>query len=145
MSNLVQFEILEKGINPVVKKNLSDAGFDILCPEDLTFQPNEKKTVNMKVSYRLPIGFKAKIEIPSSVADLHEIIALGGVCDHKYSGEIKAILKCLHSQEQCIKKGSKLIQFVVTPCYTGPYEITSGIFNANETRGLRYLFFIIFC
>ncbi len=109
--------------------NHENAGFDLFVPEDVTFQPNEKKLVSMRVKARMidptfgsPVSssdrvYKKTVHYwmpPRSSISKTGLLLLNsiGVIDKSYRGELMAYLWNTTDAVVEVKKGDRLVQIV---------------------------------
>jgi dUTP pyrophosphatase len=104
----------------------TNAGFDLFVPEDVTFAPNEKKLVSMRVKARMinndqHIPYKEDTDPtvhywmpPRSSISKTGLLLLNsiGVIDRTYRGELMAFLWNTTDKPVEVKKGDRLVQIV---------------------------------
>ena len=104
----------EKYDNPL--QYISDAGFDLYLPEDVTVQPFETKFINLGIRCEYTDGkecysyhlyprssiSKTKIRLANSV----------GIIDANYRGNIIAAVDNISNETQYLKKGERYFQLV---------------------------------
>jgi dUTP pyrophosphatase len=94
----------------------TNAGFDLFVPEDVSFAPNEKKLVSMKVKTKMTKdGQDVHYWMPprSSISKTGLLLCNSiGVIDKTYRGELMAFLWNTTSNPVVVKKGERLVQIV---------------------------------
>ena len=116
---------------------LSDVGFDLFLPEDITIGPKETVFINLgvKAEYRNKDHFlgyhlyprssisKTKIRLANSV----------GIIDPNYRGNIIAAVDNMSDTEQKLKKGEKYFQLVfVQMTYPGAINIVEQLTETDR-------------
>lgn len=99
-----------------VKKNRSDAGFDVFTPVDVTVNPGQIVKVPLNIRMKLPSGSWARIETKSGHGAKGHLV-YAGVIDQDYRGIPHVIMTNLNSpvefDEQTgeMKKSDKVLRF----------------------------------
>lgn len=93
-----------------------NAGVDLFVPEDVSFQPGEKKLVSMRVKARM-IDSNKQVHYwmpPRSSISKTGLLLLNsiGVIDKTYRGELMAFLWNTTDKVVEVKKGDRLVQIV---------------------------------
>jgi len=90
------------------------AGFDLHCVEGGSIPPGMTAVISTGISIEMPLDKKmyGQIFSRSGMAARHSVMAMGGVIDADYRGEIKVILHNLGTQEYVYEKGARVAQFV---------------------------------
>jgi dUTP pyrophosphatase len=103
------------------QRDNENAGFDLFVPEEVSFQPNEKKLVSMRVKVKMVVhAYDRKEEavhywMPprSSISKTGLILCNSiGVIDASYRGELMAFLWNTTDTAVTVKKGDRLVQIV---------------------------------
>ena len=95
----------------------NNAGFDLYVPEDVTFEPDQKMLVSMRVKAVL-LNSDAKAVhywmLPRSSISKTGLMLCNsvGVIDRSYRGELMAYLWNTKSVPVTVKKGDRLVQIV---------------------------------
>jgi dUTP pyrophosphatase len=78
-----------------------DAGADLVCIEDVTLKPGERRLVPTGVAIALPKGYVGLVHPRSGLANKHGIgiVNTPGTIDSGYRGELKICLINLDSSE----------------------------------------------
>jgi dUTP pyrophosphatase len=116
-------------------RNTDNAGFDLFVPEQVTFQPNEKKLVSMRVKARMLEG-ERQVHYwmpPRSSISKTGLLLLNsiGVIDKTYRGELMAFLWNTTDKPVEVKKGDRLVQIVAPDM--GAITITRVVDTLDET------------
>ena len=124
---------LREGVRLPEKAYKFDAGFDVYAPEPIT--------INAGKWAKIPLGFGIELKTDtvcimmekSGLAARHGIFSIAGVIDASYRGEVHAVMANLGSTAFYFKKGDKIAQFIVFPCYTATnYRVGEGFSNSLE-------------
>jgi len=114
-----------------------DAGFDVYSDsEDVTLGFGERHRFKLGFALELHDGWVALIQEKSGTAVENGIFTIGNVIDSGYRGEVHAILCCLNSEPVTIRKGQKVAQMLILPCYTG-MRISASNELSPSSRGRR--------
>ncbi len=108
------------------KATKSSAAFDLYADENCQITSGENKTVSTGISMAIPNGYSGKIESRSGLALNSNIVAVGGVIDSDYRGEIKVILCVTSAQKNGamrivnVLKGDRIAQMsiLIVPTFT---------------------------
>lgn len=100
-----------------LNRSNENAGFDLHLPEDVTFAPNEKKLVSMRVKAVIRENGITPVHYwmpPRSSISKTGLLLLNsiGVIDASYRGELMAFLWNTTDSEVTVKKGDRLVQIV---------------------------------
>lgn len=104
--------ILDKALN-------GDAGFDLFAQEAVVIEPSKWKKIPLGIIIELPQGFVGLVTEKSGLAVRYGLFSIAGVIDSNYRGEIHAIMYNGGSSAVIFKRGDKVAQLLVMPCYTG--------------------------
>jgi dUTP pyrophosphatase len=99
------------------EQSTDNAGFDLFVPEDVSFQPGERKLVSMRVKARMTDSSGAQVHYwmpPRSSISKTGLLLLNsiGVIDKTYRGELMAFLWNTTTNVVAVKKGDRLVQIV---------------------------------
>ena len=113
-----------------------NAGVDLFVPEDVSFQPGEKKLVSMRVKARM-IDSKKQVHYwmpPRSSISKTGLLLLNsiGVIDKTYRGELMAFLWNTTDKVVEVKKGDRLVQIVAPDM--GHISQVSVVDSLDETE-----------
>jgi len=105
----------------LTKAHSTDAGYDIYSNEDIRIPPYGSVSISTGLKISVPIGWFGRV-LPRSGNSFKNHLETGaGVIDSSYRGEIKIKLYNHHNKEYYVKKGDRIAQLVVMPCYTGEF------------------------
>lgn len=117
------------------------AGFDLYSPEDYMIPPGRQVIIPVGVGFEIPVGWYGQIHGRSSL-NKQDILALPGVIDSDYRGEIKVGLFNLKNfsfaQEAgniYINKYDRIAQIIFVPCWSQSIEITTIEAVTSTERG----------
>jgi len=112
-----------------------DAGMDIYCDSDFTFEPGKIISVSTGISMELPKSYVALIWDRSGLAFKNGIKTMGGVLDSGYRGEIKVIMINLSKDELAIKKGSRIAQMLIQKYEVPEIEVVKELSDSERSSG----------
>lgn len=104
----------------------TDAGLDLYTPRDfILLAKGGSTTIDTGVHIRLPHRTFGKIESKSGLNVNHGIVSCGGVIDEGYNGSIAVKLYNLSGHKYSFRKGEKIAQLIVQPCFYEPVVLTT--------------------
>jgi len=92
-------------------QHFDDAGADLKTDRDIEIAPKDLVVVHTGVKAEIPYGYVGLLKGRSSL-ESKGLIALGGVIDSGYRGEIKAILLNVGNETLRFKKGDRVVQLI---------------------------------
>jgi len=98
-----------------VRQHETDVGLDLVIEDDAEIHPQARINVSVGLAVQLPPGTWGKIEGRSSLAIRDGIIALAGVIDQGYRGELFVVLYNPTGQTKFLKAGARIAQLIVMP------------------------------
>ena len=107
------------------KAHAGDAGFDLCAKED--GRVRKCKLVETGFAVAIPEGWVGLLMIRSSVGVKYGVGLANdvGVIDSGYRGEIKVALQNRGDQSYIYKRGDRIAQLVIVPCYSqGSIEVS---------------------
>ena len=113
--------ILDKGAYKPIRAHITDAGIDLMSPEDFAVFPHSSYTVDTGVHILIPKGY-AGILMSKSGLNVKEDITSTGLIDAGYTGSIVVKLYNHGDSRRYFKKGQKISQLVIVPCETPELE-----------------------
>lgn len=119
------------------KAHAGDAGFDVFnTMDDFLLYPRDKVKIPLGFAIEVPWGHVALIQEKSGMAANQGIITIGNVIDCGYRGEAHAILFNLTDATVKIKKGQKVAQMLIVPCYCDTeYEVRDELSSTGRGDG----------
>src|SRR4029079_9855368 len=94
-----------------------DAGLDLYCLEDVSFEPGAGAVARTGVAVALPAGHVGLIADRSSLAK-RGLKTAGGVIDAGFRGEIQIVLWNLSREEIHLRRGERTAQLLILPIAT---------------------------
>jgi dUTP pyrophosphatase len=119
------------------RANSTDAGIDFFVPQDqspIKLFPGDSCLIPSGIKVNVPEGFALVAFNKSGVAVKKQLYAGACVVDCGYQGEVHINLTNVGNEEQYIKPGDKIIQFVLLPL--GPpnlFELEEDELYENES------------
>lgn len=121
----------------LVKKYDGDAGFDVFSDGNYFLWPHRFKKIPLGFALEIPINWMAMISERSGLASENGLFTIGNIIDSTYRGEVHAIVYNGNANETFqIKKGDKIAQLIILPCYTGKLVYTLDELSESE-RGSK--------
>lgn len=120
----IEFKLLHELAQAPKYAHDGDAGADLVCIEEVTLKPGERRLVPTGVAIALPAGYVGLVHPRSGLANKHGIgiVNTPGTIDSGYRGELKICLINLDSNETVsLPAGSRIAQLVIQ-------EVTSAQF-----------------
>lgn len=111
-----------------------DAGFDLRSTEEIIIKPGMRVKISTKLAFCILKGFYAQVFSRSGQA-LRGLVALGGVIDRNYTGEVAVIMHNISSEDIEIKVGERVAQIVFIHIWEGGLKEV-GILHDTE-RGVQ--------
>ena len=110
------------------------AGLDCFAPYDMTV-PCTRMLVNLGFSLELPTNTCGLLKPCSGLAVQYGLDILAGVIDSDYRGEVKVLLHNTGDKPIYFKRGDKICQLLVVPCFTDYHLIP---FESDELLSTTY-------
>jgi len=125
MSKLrIEFKLLHELAQAPKYAHDGDAGADLVCIEDVTLAPGERKLISTGVAISLPAGYVGLVHPRSGLANKHGIgiVNTPGTIDSGYRGELKICLINLDPTETAnLPAGSRIAQLVIQEVLTAEF------------------------
>lgn len=97
-----------------VRQHLSDACYDVVAAETVSFEPGEAKRVSLGFSLELPSGWEAQIRGRSGM-NARGLLSLLGTVDSGYRGEVAAVIINLSGFIWVAERGMRIAQMAIRP------------------------------
>jgi dUTP pyrophosphatase len=120
----IEFKLLHEIAQAPKYAHDGDAGADLVCIEDVSLMPGERRLVSTGVAIALPAGYVGLVHPRSGLANKHGIgiVNTPGTIDSGYRGEIKICLINLDPRETVsLPAGSRIAQFVIQEVTTAQF------------------------
>jgi dUTP pyrophosphatase len=127
----VMFKKLSDNAQLPTRAKQHSAGFDIHAPERVEIPAGQSHWVKSGVAMAIPDGYVGVIMARSSLAKKYSLIALGGVIDSDYRGEVQIGLHNLGSDTVEIKAGDRVCQMLVVP-YCGESALVHTLLDDSD-------------
>lgn len=126
---------LFKDIKLPEKKRVSDAGWDIYLPEDITFKRNSVTVVDLGFGVKLPTGYAGLFAMRSSVCKTGMTIQMP-LIDEGYLGELHLLIYNGTDTDYEYKKNDRVCSLFIFPVFNESLEVVSdlGTSDRNENR-----------
>lgn len=131
----MNIKYLTGGYGGITAPLTGDAGYDLYADLDIHIPAGQIGLIPTGIAVEIPTGMVGLIKDRSSVAKLG-LFTVGGVVDSSYRGEVKVMIWNNSGGHYSIRKGQKISQMVVIPCYTEQVErVNSMSETARGTEG----------
>lgn len=108
------------------------AGYDLKAAEDGVIYGLERRLIASGIKLTIPEGYYGQIFGRSGLAVRHGIMAMAGVIDSDYRGEVKVLLHNSGNEPFFFSRGDRIAQMVILP--HAAFPVRSG-FVADTVRG----------
>lgn len=98
----------------IKKAHPEDAGWDLKSSIDTTIVPKSFATIPVNTKLKIPTGFYGQI-FPRSGMASKGVVAICGVIDSSYTGEIKVTIMNQSNEWININSGDRIAQLVILP------------------------------
>lgn len=126
MKKLKMKVVLDEGAYMPTRAHEADAGLDIYSREDAVIKPRGSAVFDTGVHIALPSG-TVGILMSKSGLNVDCGLTSEGVIDEGYTGSIVVKLYNSTDATHYIKKGQKISQLLVLPCYKPEIEIVGEL------------------
>ena len=114
-----------------VRAHATDAGMDIMSPVDMTVPARGSAVIDTGVCIELPRGTVGMLKSKSGLNVKHGIVS-EGVIDEGYRGAIAVKLYNHSDKPYSVRRGDKITQLVVMPCFNVEIEITDTLSSGER-------------
>lgn len=115
----------------LIKKNISDAGWDISSVVNKTIRESGSDAISTNLKVKIPNGCVGIVKARSGSSFKNDIEVGAGVIDENYTGEIMVKLYNHGHQPFIISKGDRIAQLLIIPVDTRDY-ITSELIEETD-------------
>lgn len=133
---MLKVKLLRESAIAPTKAYPGDAGYDVYTDEDFYVTPFGNFKVPLGFAMELPDHWVGIITEKSGLAMQNMIHTIGNIIDCNYRGEVHAILMNNSHKTVQFKKGQKVAQMLIMPCYTGN-DLVIVTELSDSTRGER--------
>nr|AMR71153.1 pol protein [Small ruminant lentivirus] len=98
----------------ILPKREEDAGYDLICPKEISIPPGQVQKVPIDLKINLKRNQWAMIGTKSSMA-AKGVFTQGGIIDSGYQGQIQVIVYNSNAVEVVIPEGRKFAQLIIMP------------------------------
>jgi dUTP pyrophosphatase len=120
----IEFKLLHELAQAPSYAHHGDAGADLVCVEDVSLQPGERRLVPTGVAIALPAGYVGLVHPRSGLAAKNGIgiVNSPGTIDSGYRGELKICLINLDPNDTVnLPAGSRIAQLVIQEVTTASF------------------------
>lgn len=118
--------MLDPGAKMPTRAHTWDAGLDLYAMEDGYIRCNQSRTFDTGTHIAIPEGMAGLVKSKSGLMCNHGIIT-DGTIDAHYTGPIKVCLFNHGGNKYEVKKGDKIAQLVIVPCYLPDLELVDTL------------------
>lgn len=112
---MILFELIDRHAKLPTRSTDGAAGFDLYATSGLIVAPGLRATFGVGVRCAIPQGWVGQVWARSGLSRDYGSVALAGVIDSDYRGEVCAMLLNAGSEPLEIKRGDRVAQMVVVP------------------------------
>lgn len=94
------------------RKYTGDAGWDLVCCENVCVLPNEVKDIHTGVYMNMPQYIYARITGRSSTLRKHNLLVNEAIIDNGYTGELFICVKNMSDKPFFVENGMRLAQII---------------------------------
>jgi dUTP pyrophosphatase len=132
----IEFKLLHELAQAPKYAHEGDAGADLVCIEDVTLKPGERKLVSTGVAIALPKDYVGLVHPRSGLANKYGIgiVNTPGTIDSGYRGEIKICLINLDPSEiASLPAGSRIAQLVIQEVTTAQFTEVQNLDDTDRS------------
>jgi dUTP pyrophosphatase len=132
----IEFKLLHELAQAPKYAHEGDAGADLVCIEDVTLKPGERKLVSTGVAIALPKDYVGLVHPRSGLANKYGIgiVNTPGTIDSGYRGEIKICLINLDPSEiASLPVGSRIAQLVIQEVTTAQFTEVQNLDDTDRS------------
>lgn len=130
----LKIKVLKNGIVLPTRAHSDDAGLDLYCPCEISFNSQELIILRLGFAAEFAPMLVGIVKDRSSMA-ARGITCLGGVIDSNYRGEWKIIMKNLDHEIQVLSKGDKIAQVIFQLVVRPLVEVVSELTESERGGG----------
>ena len=116
-----------------LKSYVDSAGFDLYAGETVLVLPKNQSWVSIGLSMQIPLGYCGIIHSRSGLAN-KGIIAMNGIVDPGFLGEIKVLLFNLSDKEYIVEKGTRFAQIIFHKTITVSFKFELFDFQSERNN-----------
>lgn len=125
-------------LEPPKRQTEGAAGIDLFNnAEDITLYAKSSRVFETGTFVEIPEGYVGLVFVRSSMGFKRDVTLSNsvGVIDSDYRGEIK--VKLYNHSCECyeIKRGERIAQLVIVPCFTGDYNLVDELSDTKRGEG----------
>lgn len=110
--NTLQYNLIVPRCQPTVPQ-AGDAGVDLRAAENTVIPSNSSAVISLGIGFQIPEGFFGVLTHRSSLAFNKDCILSLGIIDCNFTGEVKAKVFNLGSEEVSISQGDRIAQIII--------------------------------
>ena len=132
----IKVELDNEFVIPQYQKH-GDVGADLRSAEtrEVLILPGENELIKTGVKIELPDNIMATIHPRSGLASKNKVIAVTGIIDTGYRGEIKVNLMNVGSEAISIKPGDRIAQLVFNPVVRANFIQVDRLSDSERGEG----------
>lgn len=113
----------------------SSAGYDLYAQDEGTIAPGERKKIDLGCSLEIPEGYYGQICSRSGLSFKCGIMAMGGVIDADYRGELSVLLFNSGNTPFSYAMGDRIAQMVLIKVFTEQPVLVNEISCTERSSG----------
>lgn len=115
--------------------DVGNAGYEFYAVEDVTLTPGQEALIPSGWCCEFPAGFVMVIKDKSGRRWKGKLQTGAGVIDSTYRNEVMVLMKNIGNEYVTIKKGEKVAQFMILPCWNGAPRQVEELDMDNDRGG----------
>jgi len=112
-----------------------DAGMDVYAIEDFYIPSRSTVKTSLGFSVEFPSGYVLIVQDKSGRAVKDKYQTKGGIIDAQYRGICHVVVASDNDEWIYIKKGEKIAQMLVLPCWAGEPELVEELSDSDRGSG----------
>ena len=122
---MIRFELINKHAKLPTRSTTGAAGFDLFATTGMTVAPGQRATFGIGVRVAIPDGWVGQVWARSGLSRDYGTVALAGIIDSDYRGEVCAMILNSGSDPLEIRRGDRVGQMVVVPYMGDSWQVDS--------------------
>ena len=116
-----------------LKSYIDSAGFDLYADETVELLPKSQSWVSIGFCMQIPWGYQGKIYSRSGLAN-KGIVALNGIIDPGFSGEVKVLLFNFSNELYTVEKTTRFAQIIFSKTERVSFKVGFLDFQSKRNK-----------
>ena len=120
-----------------VRANPTDAGADLISPEDVIVRAHSNRHIGLGIAVEIPEGCAGFIYARSGLGTKHGIVPRNcvGVIDSKFRNELGVTLSNDSAVPYMIRRGDRIAQIVIAPVFIPVIKVVTELDMTDDRNG----------